>query len=71
VGGESRRIYERDRTEPNEKRIREHLDNSLMLVTALNPHIGYEKAAQPCSERPTVPALSLFRCACVTIIQAL
>jgi fumarate hydratase class II len=32
--------------EPNERRIREHLDNSLMLVTALNPHIGYEKAAQ-------------------------
>jgi fumarate hydratase class II len=32
--------------EPNERRIREQLDNSLMLVTALNPHIGYEKAAQ-------------------------
>jgi len=32
--------------EPNEKRIKEHLDNSLMLVTALNPHIGYEKAAK-------------------------
>jgi fumarate hydratase class II len=32
--------------EPNEKSIREHLDGSLMLVTALNPHIGYEKAAQ-------------------------
>jgi fumarate hydratase class II len=32
--------------EPNEKRIREHLDNALMLVTALNPHIGYEKADQ-------------------------
>src|SRR6201985_990687 len=32
--------------EPNKKRIKEHLDNSLMLVTALNPHIGYEKAAQ-------------------------
>jgi len=32
--------------EPNEERIREHLDDSLMLVTALNPHIGYEKAAQ-------------------------
>jgi fumarate hydratase, class II len=32
--------------EPNEPRIREHLENSLMLVTALNPHIGYEKAAQ-------------------------
>ncbi len=26
--------------------IREHLDGSLMLVTALNPHIGYEKSAQ-------------------------
>ena len=32
--------------EPNTKRIREHLDSSLMLVTALNPHIGYDKAAQ-------------------------
>jgi fumarate hydratase class II len=32
--------------ELNEKRIREHLDESLMLVTALSPHIGYEKAAQ-------------------------
>jgi fumarate hydratase, class II len=32
--------------EPNEERIRDHVDNSLMLVTALNPHIGYEKAAQ-------------------------
>jgi fumarate hydratase class II len=32
--------------EPNEKRIKEHLDHSLMLVTALNPHIGYEKAAK-------------------------
>ena len=26
--------------------FREHLDGSLMLVTALNPHIGYEKSAQ-------------------------
>merc|ERR1719191_1735286 len=32
--------------EPNPKRIKEHLDRSLMLVTALNPHIGYEKAAK-------------------------
>jgi fumarate hydratase class II len=32
--------------EPDERRIREHLENSLMLVTALTPHIGYEKAAQ-------------------------
>jgi fumarate hydratase class II len=31
---------------PNKTRIREHLDNCLMLVTALNPHIGYEKAAK-------------------------
>lgn len=32
--------------EPNTKRIKELLDRSLMLVTALNPHIGYEKAAE-------------------------
>ena len=32
--------------EPNRKVIEEHLDNSLMLVTALNTHIGYEKAAE-------------------------
>ena len=32
--------------EPNEERIRENLQNSLMLVTALNPHIGYEKSAK-------------------------
>lgn len=32
--------------EPHMKRIEEHLDRSLMLVTALNPHIGYDKAAQ-------------------------
>jgi fumarate hydratase class II len=30
----------------NEKRIEELARNSLMLVTALNPHIGYDKAAQ-------------------------
>ena len=32
--------------EPNEARIRQHLENSLMLVTALNPLIGYDKAAE-------------------------
>jgi fumarate hydratase class II len=30
----------------NEGKIKEHVDNSLMLVTALNTHIGYEKAAK-------------------------
>ena len=30
----------------NKKRIKEHLDNSLMLVTALAPHIGYDNAAK-------------------------
>lgn len=32
--------------EPNYERITMHLNNSLMLVTALNVHIGYEKAAE-------------------------
>ena len=31
--------------EPNRARINELVGNSLMLVTALNPHIGYDKAA--------------------------
>jgi fumarate hydratase class II len=31
--------------EPNLEGIKNHLDNSLMLVTALNPHIGYDNAA--------------------------
>jgi fumarate hydratase, class II len=32
--------------EANQERIKMHLDNSLMLVTALNPHIGYDNAAK-------------------------
>ncbi len=32
--------------EPNRERIRANLDESLMLVTALNPHIGYENSAK-------------------------
>ena len=32
--------------EPNRARIEELLRNSLMLVTALNPHIGYDNAAK-------------------------
>lgn len=31
---------------PNHDIIKRHLENSLMLVTALNPHIGYENAAK-------------------------
>jgi fumarate hydratase class II len=32
--------------EPARERIKKNLEESLMLVTALNPHIGYDKAAQ-------------------------
>lgn len=32
--------------EPNLPVLKKHLENSLMLVTALNPHIGYYKAAE-------------------------
>ncbi len=31
---------------PNKKRIAQLLNDSLMMVTALNPHIGYDKAAK-------------------------
>jgi fumarate hydratase class II len=32
--------------QPNVENIKHHLNNSLMLVTALNPHIGYDNAAK-------------------------
>ena len=32
--------------EPNKTQIDKHLNGSLMLVTALNPHIGYDNAAK-------------------------
>jgi fumarate hydratase, class II len=32
--------------EPNKDIIQRHMENSLMLVTSLNPHIGYENAAK-------------------------
>src|SRR5699024_2844653 len=32
--------------EPNYEKIDQFLNDSLMLVTALNPHIGYENAAK-------------------------
>jgi len=36
--------------EPNQKRIAENLNNSFMLVTALNTHIGYDNAARIVNE---------------------
>ena len=36
--------------EPNRERIRRNVEESLMLVTALNPHIGYENSAQDRAE---------------------
>jgi fumarate hydratase, class II len=33
-------------TKANLPQIKKHLENSLMLVTALNPHIGYDNAAK-------------------------
>lgn len=35
-----------DGIEANKDQITKHLNNSLMLVTALNPHIGYDNAAK-------------------------
>jgi len=32
--------------EANKEKIQDHLNNSLMLVTSLNPHIGYDNAAK-------------------------
>jgi len=43
---DSMRIHCADGIKPNLARIKHHLDDSLMLVTALNTHIGYEKAAK-------------------------
>ncbi len=35
-----------DGIEANQQQITNHVNNSLMLVTALNPHVGYDKAAK-------------------------
>jgi fumarate hydratase class II len=45
-GCESFREHCAQGIEPDRARIAQHLGDSLMLVTALNPHIGYDKAAQ-------------------------
>ena len=43
---ESFRVNCAEGIEADEKRMRDNLHNSLMLVTALNPYIGYEHAAR-------------------------
>jgi len=43
---DSMRVHCATGIEPTLARIQHHLDDSLMLVTALNTHIGYEKAAK-------------------------
>ena len=45
-GCDSLRTNAVDGIEPNLDRINHNLYNSLMLVTALNPHIGYDKASE-------------------------
>jgi fumarate hydratase class II len=45
-GVRSFRIHCAEGIEPDRERIAELLHRSLMLVTALNPHIGYDKAAK-------------------------
>jgi len=45
-GCEKFREYSVEGTQLNEKRIAEFVDNSLMLVTALSPVIGYDKASK-------------------------
>jgi fumarate hydratase class II len=44
-GAEKFRTYSVDGTQLNEKRIRRYVEESVMLVTALSPVIGYDKAA--------------------------
>ena len=43
---QSFRLHCADGIHPNREKIAENMNKSLMLVTALNPHIGYENAAK-------------------------
>jgi fumarate hydratase, class II len=45
-GSDSFREHCVEGIEPEKDRLRENLERSLMLVTALNPHIGYDNAAK-------------------------
>ncbi len=44
--GDSFRVHCIEGLEANKEQLKTYLDRSLMLVTALNPHIGYDKSAQ-------------------------
>jgi fumarate hydratase, class II len=45
-GCEKFRVYSVEGTQVNEKKVAEYVQNSVMLVTALSPVIGYDKASQ-------------------------
>lgn len=45
-GCEAFRVFSVEGTRLNEKRIADYVENSLMLVTALSPAIGYDRASQ-------------------------
>lgn len=51
--------------EANREQIQKHLKNSLMLVTALNPHIGYDKSAKVAKKAHTEG--TTLREACVSL----
>ncbi|MEM1309340.1 MAG: class II fumarate hydratase [Cyanobacteria bacterium P01_H01_bin.153] len=51
--------------EPNREQIQQFLENSLMLVTALNPVIGYDKAAQVAKK--AYAENTTLRAACVAL----
>lgn len=64
-GLRSLRIHCVEGIQANEDRMQEYLHHSLMLVTALNPHIGYEHAAQ-CAKKAYHENISLKE-ACVAL----
>ena len=51
--------------QPNREQIQHFLINSLMLVTALNPHIGYDRAAKVAKKAYTEG--TTLRAACVEL----
>lgn len=64
-GIRSFRIHCVDGIKANEDRMNEYLHHSLMLVTALNPYIGYENAAK-CAKKAFKENTSLKE-ACVAL----